>query len=174
MPRARRIGEIHSQLYTQKRSLSGHHIKMHCAFHLIALHPHLLSASLSRLCHFAEPLLASKALNKLSMVPAARDNRVPLPLSIVGSFSPLPWLEYAGDSVVPDMCHALGAVRMPLVAMRGDATSVIVGSPPFQVNKELWSLLGRSPATTCQRSHAMTDREIHPFNKSGVESSRDA
>ena len=58
------------------------------------------------------------------MVPAAGDNRVLPPLSIVESFSPLPSLEYAGDSVVPEVCHlALGAVRMPLVAMRGDAQS---------------------------------------------------
>ncbi len=56
------------------------------------------------------------------MVAAAGDNRVLPPLSIVGSFSPLPSLEYAGDSVVPEVCHlALGAVRAPLVAMRGDA-----------------------------------------------------
>ena len=48
---------------------------------------------------------------------------------------------------------------------------MVVASPPFQVNKQLWGLLGRRPAPTSQRSHAMTDRQIHPFNKGGVESS---
>jgi hypothetical protein len=40
---------------------------------------------------------------------AARENRGPLPLSIVGSFCPLPWLEYAGYSVVPNVCHLAAA-----------------------------------------------------------------
>jgi hypothetical protein len=73
--------------------------------------PHWLSASLVRLCDFAELFLASVALKRLSMVSAAGDNRgLPL-LSIVGWFAPLPWLGSAGDSVVPDVCHfALGAV----------------------------------------------------------------
>ena len=59
------------------------------------------------------------------MISAAGDSKG-LPLqSIVGWFSPLPWLAYAGDSVAPDVYHlALGALRMPLVAMRGDARSV--------------------------------------------------
>jgi hypothetical protein len=58
------------------------------------------------------------------MISAAGDSKG-LPLqSIVGWFSPLPELPYAGDSVVPDACHlALGALRMPLVVMRGDARS---------------------------------------------------
>ena len=51
---------------------------------------------------------------------------------------------------------------------------MIISSPPFQVNQELWGLLGCGPGATCQRSHPMTDREICPFNKSGVESSRQA
>jgi hypothetical protein len=47
--------------------------------------------------------------------------KAPRAPSIVASFSPQPWLESAGDSVAPDACHlALGAVRMPLVAMRED------------------------------------------------------
>ena len=51
---------------------------------------------------------------------------------------------------------------------------MIISSPPFQVNQELWGLLGCGPGATCQRGHPMTDREIRPFNKSGVEPSRQA
>ncbi len=50
---------------------------------------------------------------------------------------------------------------------------MIVGSPPFQMGQELRGLLGGSPGATCQRCHTLTDGQIHPFNKSGVESSRE-
>src|SRR5205814_8551549 len=92
--------------------------------HPAALHPHLLSASLSRLCHFAELLLASRALSRLSMGPAARENRGPLPLSIVGWFSPLPWRESVAGSVAPDGCHlVLAAARASPAASGEDAQS---------------------------------------------------
>jgi hypothetical protein len=93
-------------------------------FHPIALHLHLLSASLSRLCHFMEPLKREAALKRLIMVPAAGENRGLPALSIVGSFFLLPSLESVAGSVAPPDCHrALGAVRAPLVAMRVDAQS---------------------------------------------------
>jgi hypothetical protein len=42
---------------------------------------------------------------------------------------------------------------------------MIVSAPPFQVNQELWGLLGCSPCTTCQCCHPMSDGQVHPFNK---------
>ena len=67
---------------------------------------------------FREPLLASGALNRLSRRPAAEENRGLPPLSIVGWFCRLPWLESAGGSVAPDVCLlALAAGRRPLVGM---------------------------------------------------------
>ncbi len=48
--------------------------------------------------------------------------RAPRAPSIVGWFSRLPWLAYAGDSVAPDVYRlALGALQRPLAAMSGDA-----------------------------------------------------
>ncbi len=90
--------------------------------HPVARHSICSQLRLRRLYHCAELLLASRALNRLSMGPAAKDNRGPLPPSIVSSFCPLPWLESAGGSVVPEVGHlALGAVRMPLEALCGNA-----------------------------------------------------
>src|SRR6266567_9578629 len=46
--------------------------------------------------------------------------RAPRARSIVGSFSPLPWLEYAAGSVLPPTCHlALVASRALPVTMYG-------------------------------------------------------
>ena len=65
------------------------------------------------------------------MVPAAGGNRELLPLSIVGWFSPLPWLGYASGSVVPDVCPlVLVAARGLSAAMHGDAQN---GSRPATV-----------------------------------------
>ena len=46
---------------------------------------------------------------------------------------------------------------------------VIVGTSPFQISQELWGLLSRGPGAACERCHDMTDRQIHPFNKSRVQ-----
>jgi hypothetical protein len=51
---------------------------------------------------------------------------------------------------------------------------MIICSPPFQVGQQLWGELRRGLSPTCQRCHAMTDREIHPLDKRSVESSREA
>jgi hypothetical protein len=73
---------------------------------------------------FREPLLASGALNRPSRGPAAEENRGLPPLSIVGWFCRLPWLESAGGSIAPDGCHlALAAGRALLGAKHGDAQS---------------------------------------------------
>ena len=80
---------------------------------------------------FTEPLLscrrallASEALNRLSRGLAAGENRGLPPLSIVGSFSPQPWLASVGDSVAPDGCHlVLVAARAPRAVSREDAQS---------------------------------------------------
>src|SRR6266566_1675742 len=51
---------------------------------------------------------------------------------------------------------------------------MIVSSPPFQMGQKLWGLLSRGPSATCQSCHPMTDGEIHPLDKSGVQPSREA
>ena len=51
---------------------------------------------------------------------------------------------------------------------------MVVGSPPFQMGQQLWSLLGRGPGAACQSRHAMADRQIHPLNESCVQPSREA
>jgi transposase len=49
---------------------------------------------------------------------------------------------------------------------------MIVSPPPLQLGEQVWALLGRSPGAASQRCHAMTNREIHPLNESGVQSPR--
>ncbi len=58
---------------------------------------------------------------------------------------------------------------------RGMGThKVIVRPPPLQMGQQLWSLLGRGPGAASQRGYAMADRQIHSFDKGGVELSREA
>ena len=38
----------------------------------------------------------------------------------------------------------------------------------------MWSLLDCGPGATCQRYHPMTDGQIHPLDKSGVQPPREA
>src|SRR6266700_1649354 len=56
------------------------------------------------------------------MAPAIRDGiELPAP-SIVGSFSPQPWLASAGDSIAPDGCHlVLAAAQASPAAIHGCA-----------------------------------------------------
>jgi hypothetical protein len=62
-----------------------------------------------------------RTLNRLSMGPAARDNRGVLSLSIVGWFCPLPWLASVAGNVAPDVRHlVLAAVGVLLAALRED------------------------------------------------------
>ncbi len=51
---------------------------------------------------------------------------------------------------------------------------MIIRSPPLQIGQQLWSLLGSGPGPSCERSHSVTDRQIHPFDKSGIEPSCEA
>ena len=46
-------------------------------------------------------------------------------------------------------------------------------SPPFQMRQQLWGWLRRGPRATCQGCSPMTDSEIHPLDKSSVQSSRE-
>jgi hypothetical protein len=48
------------------------------------------------------------------------------------------------------------------------------GSPPLQMGQKLWGRLGRRPAATSQCRSAMADRQIDPFDESGVQPSREA
>jgi hypothetical protein len=105
----------------------------------------------------------------------AGENRGLYALSIVGSFSLLPWLESGADSVAPNVCHLVrSAARASPAARHGDATSVIARPPPLQMGQQLWSLLGCGPSAASQRGYAMADRQIHPFDKGGVELSIEA
>ena len=51
---------------------------------------------------------------------------------------------------------------------------MIVGSPPLQMGQQVWGLLGRRPGATSQRGHPVSDGQIHPLDKSGVQPSREA
>ncbi len=51
---------------------------------------------------------------------------------------------------------------------------MVVRSPPFQVGEQLWGLLSRGPSSTRQCCHSMSDRQIHPFNESRVQPTREA
>ncbi len=48
---------------------------------------------------------------------------------------------------------------------------MIVSSPPLQMGQQVWGLLGCGPRATCQSCYPMTDRQIHPLDKSSVQSS---
>src|SRR5215472_1428472 len=88
--------------------------------HPLVSHPICSQLHWAASAHFVELLLASVALNKLSKVLAAEDNRGLPPLSKVGSYFLLPWLGYAVDNIVRSACHrALAVVPAPLVAMHG-------------------------------------------------------
>lgn len=51
---------------------------------------------------------------------------------------------------------------------------MIVSAPPLQMSQQLWGKLRRGPGATRQRSHPMTDGQIDPLDKSGVQPSREA
>ena len=50
---------------------------------------------------------------------------------------------------------------------------MIVRTPPLQMGQQLRSLLGRGPGATSQCRYSMSERQIHPFNKGGVQPSRE-
>jgi hypothetical protein len=128
------------------------------------LHP---PHSMTRQLHLAVVALKRK--------PESRGKQAPRAPSIVGSFSPQPWLESAGDSVAPDVCHfVLAAAQASPAAIHGGATSVIVRSPPLQMGQEMGRLLCCGPGPASQSGQAMTDRQIHPLDKSRVQPSREA
>jgi len=51
---------------------------------------------------------------------------------------------------------------------------MVIGAPPFQIGQQLWGLLCGGPGATSQRHYFMADGQIHPFDKGGVEPSREA
>jgi hypothetical protein len=58
-----------------------------------------------------------------------------------------------------------------LVTMRGNREMSMENNT---MSKQVWGLLSRRPGATRERCYAMTHRQIHPLNKSGIESSREA
>ena len=54
------------------------------------------------------------------------------------------------------------------------AHEMVVRSPPFHVSQQLWGLLGRGPRAACQSRHPVTNGQIHPLDKSGVQPSGEA
>ena len=87
------------------------------------------------------------------------------------------------SSVRSSRCH--GWRPLPIALREQSATSLswlherqaqgvvrthkmVVCAPPFQIGQKLWGLLSRRPGTACESGHPMTDRQIHPFNKSRV------
>jgi hypothetical protein len=112
---------------------------------------------------------------RLKRKPESRGKKAPRAPSIVGSFSPQPWLESAGDRVAPDVCPlVLAAAQASPAAIHGGATSVIVRSPPLQMGQQMGRLLRCGPGSASQSGQAMADGQIHPLDKSRVQPSREA
>ena len=80
-----------------------------------------------------------------------------LPVALRHQFAPPPWRLRE--------CHSQCVVR---------THKVVIGSPPFQVCKQMWGLLSRRPGAACERCHAMSDSQIHPLNESRVQPPREA
>ena len=45
---------------------------------------------------------------------------------------------------------------------------MIVGAPPLQMGQQLRRLLSCRPGPACERGHAMSNCQIHPFNERRV------
>jgi hypothetical protein len=103
------------------------------------------------------------------------DKKAPRASSSVDWFCQQPSPEFAADSVVPPICPlAHAAARVPLAVSGEDATSVVIGSPPFQVCQQAWGLLRRRPGAACESCHAMADGQIHPLNERRIQPPREA
>ena len=50
---------------------------------------------------------------------------------------------------------------------------MIVRTPPLEVGEQVWGLLGRGPRATSQRRYSMSDGQIHPLDKSGIQPPRE-
>src|SRR5439155_11235401 len=72
-----------------------------------------------RACSFTRPLLTSFMLTLPHTAPAAGENRALPVRSILGWVSPLPELQYAGESVGPPRCHLARAAARALLAVIG-------------------------------------------------------
>ena len=70
-------------------------------------------------CSFTRRLLTSFMLTLPHTAPAAGENRALPVRSILGWVSPLPELQYAGDSVGPPRCHLARAAARALLAVLG-------------------------------------------------------
>jgi hypothetical protein len=117
----------------------------------------------------------TSSLRALKRKLAARGKRVLRLPSIVGWFFRLPSPACVVGTVAPGGCPlVLVAAQVPPSAKHGDATSVILGTPPLEMGEQMRRLLSRSPGAACQSCHAMTNGQIHPFDESGVQPSREA
>jgi len=113
----------------------------------------------------------ASCLRGLKRKRTARGKRAPRVPSIVDGFCPLPWLGCAVGSVAPDGCLLVLVSSQALSAARHGAHKMVVGAPPLQMGQQGWRLLSRRPAPTSQRSYSVSDGQIHPLNKGGVEPS---
>jgi hypothetical protein len=103
------------------------------------------------------------------------DTRAPRAPSIVASLCQLPWRASVVGSVAPDGCPLVRAAAGALpAALREDATSVVIGSPPFEVGQEMWGLLRSGPGTASKGCHAMADGQWSPLKKGRVQPTREA
>lgn len=50
---------------------------------------------------------------------------------------------------------------------------MVVGSPPFEMSEQTRRPLRRRPGPPDQPSHALSDRQVHPFDKGRVELARE-
>ena len=51
---------------------------------------------------------------------------------------------------------------------------MIISAPPLQVGEQVRGSLSRRPGATSQRGYSVTDGQIHPLNRGGIEPSREA
>jgi hypothetical protein len=108
------------------------------------------------------------------MAVAARDSTGLPALTTVGCFSPLPELQCAAGSVaLPTSRLALAAVRAPIGVLHGGAQneSRLATTPdePGAVERA-----SRWPRCDAPAQLPLSDSQIHPFEKSGVEPSSEA
>ena len=102
--------------FRQWTDQTGHLFRSEALSEFFCFHLHQLLRTMTLLPHLACVALKRK--------PESRGKKAPRVPSIVGSFSPQPWLESAGDSVALDVCHlVLVAAQASPAARHGGAHS---------------------------------------------------
>ncbi len=102
----------------------------------------------------------------------ARGKRAPREPSIVGSFSLQPSQEFVESSVVQSICHLVRKAAQTLLAVSGEAAQNGSRRATIAGERTGVGLLRRGPGAASERGYPMSDRQIDPFNKGGVQPPR--